>query len=242
MSSLFNAARACLDAATPDDKPALTLAMLGAIESLLCARVADGMIGDRHDPNQELMAQGIANFVTPFFGGMPATGTIARTVTNIRAGASSPVAGIVHALSLALVVLLAAPLAQAQDAGFQRCLAALQPQAAARGIDAAQFTRLTADLQPDRSVLPLLNAQPEFTTPIWDYLSGLVDEQRVADGRAMLATHGELHHLVGLGRIASDHRRHALAVEQFRRHAAAVEDDARRVGAVGGVDFRERSG
>ena len=62
--------------------------------------------------------------------------------------------------TLPLALLLAAPLAQAQDAGFQRCLAALQPQAAARGIDAAQFTRLTADLQPDRSVLPLLNAQP----------------------------------------------------------------------------------
>jgi SulP family sulfate permease len=67
----------------------LTLALLGAIESLLCARVADGMIDDRHDPNQELMAQGVANFVTPFFGGMPATGTIARTVTNIKSGAAS---------------------------------------------------------------------------------------------------------------------------------------------------------
>ena len=92
--------------------PATTLAMLGAIESLLCARVADGMIDDRHDPNQELMAQGIANFFTPFFGGMPATGTIARTVTNVKSGASSPIAGIVHALTLLLVVLLAAPLAQ----------------------------------------------------------------------------------------------------------------------------------
>ena len=92
--------------------PAMTLALLGAIESLLCARVADGMIDDRHNPNQELMAQGIANFITPFFGGMPATGTIARTVTNVKSGASSPVAGIVHALTLLLVVVLAAPLAQ----------------------------------------------------------------------------------------------------------------------------------
>ena len=72
--------------------PAITLALLGSIESLLCARVADGMIDDRHNPNQELMAQGIANFVTPFFGGMPATGTIARTVTNVKSGATSPVA------------------------------------------------------------------------------------------------------------------------------------------------------
>ena len=92
--------------------PALTLALLGAIESLLCARVADGMIDDRHNPNQELMAQGIANFVTPFFGGMPATGTIARTVTNVKSGATSPIAGVVHAATLLLVVLLAAPLAQ----------------------------------------------------------------------------------------------------------------------------------
>lgn len=93
--------------------PTLTIAILGAIESLLCARVADQLSDTpKHDPNQELMAQGVANLVVPFFGGMPATGTIARTVTNIRAGASSPVAGIVHALSLALVVLLAAPLAQ----------------------------------------------------------------------------------------------------------------------------------
>lgn len=93
--------------------PTLTIALLGAIESLLCARVADQLSDTpKHDPNQELMAQGIANAVVPFFGGMPATGTIARTVTNIRAGATSPVAGMVHALSLAAVVLLAAPLAQ----------------------------------------------------------------------------------------------------------------------------------
>ena len=92
--------------------PALTLAILGAIESLLCARVADGMIHDRHEPNQELMAQGIANFVSPFFGGMPATGTIARTVTNVQSGGSTPLSGIVHALTLLLVILFAAPLAK----------------------------------------------------------------------------------------------------------------------------------
>ena len=93
--------------------PTLTIALLGAIESLLCARVADQLSdAPKHDPNQELMAQGIANAVVPFFGGMPATGTIARTVTNIRAGATSPVAGIVHAATLAAVVLIAAPLAQ----------------------------------------------------------------------------------------------------------------------------------
>ncbi len=92
--------------------PAMTLAVLGAIESLLCARVADSMIRDKHDSNQELLAQGFANMVVPFFGGMPATGTIARTVTNIKNGGNSPVAGMVHALALLLVVLVAAPLAQ----------------------------------------------------------------------------------------------------------------------------------
>jgi sulfate permease, SulP family len=94
--------------------PTITIALLGAIESLLCARVADNVVDDlpRHDPNQELMAQGVANFVAPFFGGIPATGTIARTVTNARAGARSPIAGIVHALTLLAIVLMAAPLAE----------------------------------------------------------------------------------------------------------------------------------
>jgi SulP family sulfate permease len=92
--------------------PTLTIAVLGAVESLLCARVADQISGlPRHDPNQELMAQGVANFVVPFFGGMPATGTIARTVTNVRAGATSPVSGLVHSVTLVAVVLVAAPLA-----------------------------------------------------------------------------------------------------------------------------------
>ena len=93
--------------------PTLTIALLGAIESLLCARVADNLAPQhrRHDPNQELMAQGIANLVVPFFGGIPATGTIARTVTNVRAGAATPVAGIVHAAALLAIVLVAAPLA-----------------------------------------------------------------------------------------------------------------------------------
>lgn len=96
--------------------PASTLALLGSIESLLCARVADQMMvnsdhADKHDANQELMAQGIANFITPFFGGMPATGTIARTVTNVKNGGNSPVAGMVHALTLLIIMALAAPLA-----------------------------------------------------------------------------------------------------------------------------------
>jgi sulfate permease, SulP family len=92
--------------------PTLTIALLGAIESLLCARVADTMIRDRHDPNQELMAQGIANFVAPLFGGYCATGTIARTVTNVRAGGTTPISGMVHAFTLLLIILVAAPLAK----------------------------------------------------------------------------------------------------------------------------------
>jgi len=93
--------------------PTLTIALLGAVESLLCARIADNLgTQPRHDPNQELMAQGIANMAAPLFGGIPATGTIARTVTNLRAGATSPVAGIVHAATLLAVMLVAAPLAE----------------------------------------------------------------------------------------------------------------------------------
>lgn len=92
--------------------PALTIALLAAIESLLCAVVADGMIDDRHDSNQELMAQGIANIVTPLFGGIAATGAIVRTATNVRTGARTPVAGIIHALTLLAILLIAAPLAK----------------------------------------------------------------------------------------------------------------------------------
>ena len=89
--------------------PAITIALLGALESLLCAVVADQMTGDRHDPNQELMGQGIANLAVPLFGGFAATGTIARTSANIRNGAQTPVAGVVHAATLLVIVLVAAP-------------------------------------------------------------------------------------------------------------------------------------
>ena len=91
---------------------AITIAVLGAIESLLSATVADGVIGDRHDSNQELVGQGIANLVSPLFGGIPATGAIARTMTNINNGGRTPVAGIVHAVVLLLIFVLLMPLAQ----------------------------------------------------------------------------------------------------------------------------------
>jgi SulP family sulfate permease len=92
-------------------RPAVTVAMLGAIESLMSAVVADRMSGDRHNPNVELVAQGVANIASPIFGGLPATGAIARTATNIRSGARTPGAGMFHALSLLVVLLVAAPLA-----------------------------------------------------------------------------------------------------------------------------------
>jgi SulP family sulfate permease len=92
--------------------PALTVAMLGAIESLMSAMVADRMSGDKHNPNVELIAQGLANLACPLFGGLPATGAIARTATNIRSGARTPVAGMVHAITLLAILLFAAPLAK----------------------------------------------------------------------------------------------------------------------------------
>ena len=90
--------------------PAFTVAMLGAIESLMSAVVSDRMSNDRHNPNVELMAQGVANVFSPMFGGLPATGAIARTATNIRSGAQTPIAGIIHALTLLCILLFAAPL------------------------------------------------------------------------------------------------------------------------------------
>ena len=91
---------------------AMTVALLAAVESLLSAVVADGMSGDRHNSNVELIAQGIANLVSPLVGGIPATGAIARTATNIRTGAKTPVAGMIHALTLLAILLVAAPLAK----------------------------------------------------------------------------------------------------------------------------------
>src|SRR5262245_746540 len=93
-------------------RPSTTIALLAAIESLLCAVVADGMVDDRHDSNQELIAQGLANIFSPLFGGIAATGAIARTATNVKSGARTPVAGIIHALTLLVIILVAAPLAK----------------------------------------------------------------------------------------------------------------------------------
>ncbi|MGA8220837.1 MAG: SulP family inorganic anion transporter [Candidatus Acidiferrales bacterium] len=101
-----------LDLLRPLISPAVTVAMLGAIESLMSAVVSDRMSGDKHNPNVELVAQGVANIFSPLFGGLPATGAIARTATNIRSGAKTPVAGMIHAVTLLAIILYAAPLAR----------------------------------------------------------------------------------------------------------------------------------
>jgi len=101
-----------VDRLRPLMAPAITVAMLGAIESLMSAVVSDRLSGDRHNPNIELIGQGVANIFSPLFGGLPATGAIARTATNIRSGAKTPVAGMVHALTLLGILMWAAPLAR----------------------------------------------------------------------------------------------------------------------------------
>jgi SulP family sulfate permease len=115
--------------------PAFTVAMLGAIESLMSAVVSDRMSNDRHNPNVELIGQGVANIISPMFGGLPATGAIARTATNIRAGAQSPIAGMIHALTLLCVLMFAAPLASyistwASGAKFRNCSSSPRPTSA----------------------------------------------------------------------------------------------------------------
>jgi SulP family sulfate permease len=100
------------DLMRPLISPAITVAMLGAIESLMSAVVSDRMSGEKHNPNVELVAQGVANIISPLFGGLPATGAIARTATNVRSGAKTPVAGMVHALTLLAIILFVAPLAR----------------------------------------------------------------------------------------------------------------------------------
>jgi sulfate permease, SulP family len=140
--------------------PAFTIALLGAIESLLAAVVADGMAGTRHDPNQELIGQGAANILAPLFGGFAATGAIARTATNIRNGATSPLAGIVHACFLILTIVLLAPWA----AHIPLCaLAAILFFIAWNMSDAKHFKQLLLHFpRPDRIVLVLTFALTVF--------------------------------------------------------------------------------
>jgi SulP family sulfate permease len=132
---------------------AFTIMMLGAIESLLSAVVADGMAGTRHDSSQELIGQGIANMLAPLFGGIAATGALARTATNVRNGANSPLAGVVHALTLLLVLLCAAPLA----ARIPLCvLAAILFVVAWNMSDARHFLRLLRTAPRADAVIALI--------------------------------------------------------------------------------------
>ncbi len=119
--------------------PTITIAILGAIESLLCARVGDSLSDDKHDPNQELMGQGIANMVVPFFGGLPVTGTIARTATNAKAGAKTPVSGVIHAAVILLIMIIAAPFASHIP---MPCLAGILIYIAWNMFDRTEFKRL----------------------------------------------------------------------------------------------------
>ena len=138
--------------------PAFTVAMLGAIESLMSAVVADRMSNDRHNPNVELMGQGVANVFSPMFGGLPATGAIARTATNIRSGAQSPVAGIIHALTLLVhsaVCRAAGELCADGGAGGNSDGGRLQHGRVARDsatseIDEDRYQHLAGDVRPDR--------------------------------------------------------------------------------------------
>jgi SulP family sulfate permease len=130
--------------------PAISIALLCGIESLLCARMADSLIRERHNADQELMAQGFANLLVPLFGGIAATGTIARTVTNVRSGARSPVSGLVHSLTLVLIVLIAAPLAANIPLAV---LAAVLLFVAFHMGDWQAFARLRAFSMPHRALM-----------------------------------------------------------------------------------------
>lgn len=146
--------------------PAFVIAMLGGIESLLSAVVADGMTGSRHNSNRELIGQGVANIVTPLFGGIPATGAIARTATNIRSGAVSPLSGIFHSATVLLVLLLCAPLASDIP------LAAMAPVlmvVAWNMCERKEFARIAATRTADSVVLVvtfLLTVLVDLTTAV----------------------------------------------------------------------------
>ena len=133
---------------------AVTIAVLGAIESLLSATVADGVTGDKHDSNQELIAQGAANIVTPLFGGIPATGAIARTMTNINNGGKTPVAGLIHAAVLLLILLCLGPLTRHIP---MACLAGVLVIVAYNMSEWRTFRALMSNPKADVAVLSLIH-------------------------------------------------------------------------------------
>jgi sulfate permease, SulP family len=175
---------------------AFTIAMLGAIESLLSAAVADGMAGTRHNSNQELIGQGIANVVTPFFGGFAATGAIARTATNYRNGASGPLAGVVHSLTLLLILLALAPLAGRVPLA---ALAAILFFVAWNMSEARHFLRMVRRApRPDVAILLITFVLTVFTdlvvaVNVGVILAMLLFLRRMADSVEVRVEDGELH-------------------------------------------------
>lgn len=175
---------------------AFTIAMLGAIESLLSAAVADGMAGTRHNSNQELIGQGIANVVTPFFGGFAATGAIARTATNYRNGASGPLAGVVHSLTLLLILLALAPLAGRVPLA---ALAAILFFVAWNMSEARHFLRMVRRApRPDVAILLLTFVLTVFTdlvvaVNVGVILAMLLFLRRMAASVEVRVEDGELH-------------------------------------------------
>jgi SulP family sulfate permease len=172
--------------------PAFTIAMLGAIEALLSAVVADGMAGTQHDSNQELLGQGIANVVVPLFGGFAATGAIARTATNIRNGANSPLAGIVHALTLVAVLLFMAPWAAHVPLAV---LAAILFVVAWNMAEAKQFAHLLKTAaRPEKLIL--------VVTFVLTVFADLVAAVGVGVLLAVLLSRGRPHWLANPGAVA----------------------------------------
>jgi SulP family sulfate permease len=181
--------------------PAFTIALLGAIESLLSAVVADGMAGTKHNSNQELIGQGIANIVAPLFGGFAATGAIARTATNIRNGASSPLAGVVHAAFLVLVILLLSPLASSIPLC---CLSAILFVVAWNMSDVPHLFRLArGSPAPDTAVLVITFALTVFVDLVVAVNVGVILAALMFMRRMALAVNVELQ-LDGASGTAAD--------------------------------------
>jgi len=186
-------------------QPALTIALLIAMQALLCAVVTDGIVDDRHDSNQELMAQGIANFVAPLFGCIPATGAVARSISNVRGGARTPIAGIIHALTLLLLIMIVAPLLKHVPLA---CLSAVLVVAACKMADWRQFMRLGKWPASDAAVFLLTFALTVLVNltvavEVGIVLAALLFMNRISQTTRIMAvdesteTEGSQHSLVG---------------------------------------------
>lgn len=186
-------------------QPAMTIALLIAMQALLCAVVTDGIVDDRHDSNQELMAQGIANFVAPLFGCIPATGAVARSISNVRGGARTPIAGMIHALALLLLIMIVAPLLKHVPLA---CLSAVLVVAAYKMADWRQFIRLGKWPASDAAVFLLTFALTVLVNltvavEVGIVLAALLFMSRISETTRIMAvdesteTEGSQHSLVG---------------------------------------------